>query len=37
MISVIDHANNANGSPGEYMAVGVASNTPHTNITRERT
>lgn len=37
MISVIDHANKANGSPGEYIAFGVASRTPQTSITREST
>lgn len=37
MISVTDHANRANGNPGEYIAFGVASRTPQTNITRDKT
>lgn len=37
MISVIDHASSASGSPGEYIAFGVASKTPQTSITRDRT
>lgn len=37
MISVIDHANRAKGSPGEQIAVGVANKTPQTNITRDNT
>lgn len=37
MISVTDHANNAIGSPGEYIAFGVASKTPQTNITLDKT
>lgn len=37
MISVMDHANNASGKPGEIWAVGVAITTPQTTITLERT
>lgn len=37
MISVTDQANNANGSPGEQIALGVANRTPQTSITRDKT